>query len=338
MSRLRYHTAAGACAVILAVTLTGCSNSGSPALPTLPSTSTSTSLTPTSSSQQPASSSSSKPPTSTSDPVPTTIDDYYGMDFDEVKAELSQWNVSVTKVNKVAPQAVGTIIEQDPAAGKPFAQRVTLTVAVAPPVVPDVIDMTFSEAEASLEALGFTVVENPESVIDSSKDDGTVVKQDPAPGTTSAGQVTLDVVRRPEASWLSDIPLVANPNMNVTPNSAKANAKTYTHAVSMRPSNGGGSAEYDFSRSYTQLTGELGLEDKSNSKAVAKVEILSDGQPAQSFEVAFGQTVTVDVPLDKPLRVSFNVTVTGGEATVVFGDFKAQGLPVVKTTAPTPTS
>ena len=264
-----------------------------------------------------------KSSTGASSDVPTDMPDYVGTDYDDAKAALSEWNVSVTKVGLVSPQPVGTVVKQDPAAGKDFQQKVTLTVSIAPPEVPDVTDKKFGEAEAELEALGFTVVENP--VVDSTRDDGTVVKQDPAAGVVGSGQVTLDVVRRPEATWLADMAPVSNPNLNVTPGSQKANAKTYTHGVAMRPGNGVGSVEYDFSRSFTQLTGELGLDDKSDSDASAKVEIITDGRSVASYDVPFGTTVPVSVDVTNALRVKINVTVTGGPATVIFGDFKAQG-------------
>ena len=57
---------------------------------------------------------------------------------------------------------------------------------------------TFSDAQAQLTKLGFTVKENPS--FDQQKADGLVTGQNPPAGTGNTAEVTLDVVRRPVVS------------------------------------------------------------------------------------------------------------------------------------------
>ena len=92
--------------------------------------------------------------------------------------------------------AAGVVIGSNPSAGTDVAKESTVTILVstgaAEVTVPSVLNMTVEEATAALEKVGMVVTTVE---VDSTKDIGTVVKQDPKPGVTAkAGDtVTLSV-------------------------------------------------------------------------------------------------------------------------------------------------
>lgn len=252
--------------------------------------------------------------------------DFVGGTVDEAEAVLKPLNVRIKTVNLISAERAGTIIEQEPVAGADFAQTATLTVSIAPPVVPDVTQQSFGTAEQTLTNLGFTVKESP--VFDETLADGLVVAQDPPANATNASEITLNVVRRPVVMFLADMPRVQEQNVgSYQPGAQKTNGKSYSHGLLVDP-NGSAVAtiEYDFSRQYRKLTGELGLDDTSESSAVGKVEIYGDGRLLTEVDVPFGATIPVDVDVTDVLRIKINVSVVDGNAFVIFGDFRAQGL------------
>ena len=328
-------TAAIACAAI--ITVAGCSTGGEStgiaqqATSTPAVTSTGPSTT-TSVSTSPSTSASVSP----SAKLPEIMPDFVGGTVDQAEAVLKPLNVRIKKQNQISAEPAGTIVEQDPVAGADFAQSVTLTVSIAPPVVPDVTQKTFGNAQETLADLGFEVKENP--VFDEKLADGLVVEQDPPAGATNASEVTLNVVRRPVVAYLSDMEAVSQAGVSgPQPGVQKANGKAYSHGVAVTPYNNAvGTVEYDLSRQYRRLVGELALDDKSPSAAVAKVEIYGDGRLLTEPDIAFGKTTSVDVDVTDVLRlrIAFSETDGNGQAPIILGDFKAQGVQseVVSTT------
>ena len=113
------------------------------------------------------------------------LDDYRGRPYLDVKRELENANLEVVRTTKETdrPDDVGTVLEQSPEAGRSIAEggTVTLTVGVAPDlvVVPDVSEMTVSQAQAALReadlTLGSTLDESSAEI-----DEGFVIRSDPA--------------------------------------------------------------------------------------------------------------------------------------------------------------
>lgn len=60
----------------------------------------------------------SSPAASRSVPVPRAMPDYVGQKLADVQATLAQYNVQIKTVNKIDAQPAGTVIEQDPVAGR----------------------------------------------------------------------------------------------------------------------------------------------------------------------------------------------------------------------------
>ncbi|HEY5881763.1 MAG TPA: PASTA domain-containing protein [Nakamurella sp.] len=292
-----------------------------PSVTTTQSTATS-SASPTSRASSTAASSSVAPP--------KVMPDYVGQELSDVQAALAQYNVQIKTVNRIDAQPAGTVIDQDPVAGALFAQVVTLTVSTAPASVPDVTGKSFSAADEQLTRLGFAVKENP--IFDQQKADGLVTGQNPPAGTGNAAEVTLDVVRRPVVTYLADMTAVATDGeSDLEAGAEKANGNTYSHGLLIDPtprysSNELAIYEYDFSRAYRKLTGELGMDDASASGAIGKVEIYGDGRLLTQVDVPFGTTVPVDLDVTNVLRLKVTVAVLDGGGSIVFGDFAAQGL------------
>jgi len=339
----RLGAVARTCAVMLAllVTVTACAKDPGSATGVALSSSTPTTTTPpyaagsASSSVTSRTSDQSTASAVTSAELPTFMPDFVGGTVDQAEAVLKPLNVRIKTQNRISTEAAGTVIEQNPVAGADFAQSVTLTVSIAPPTVPDVTQQTFGTAQQTLTKLGFTVKENP--VFDEKLADGLVTEQSPPAGATNASEITLSVVRRPVATYLSDMTPVASEQVS-GPHSGvqKSNGKSYSHGIALTPySNAIGSVEYDFSRQYRQLTGEVGLDDKANSSAVGKVEIYGDGRLLKEQDVPFGTTSAMDVDVTDVLRLRISISVVNGDAAVILGDVRAQGLQSEVTTTAT---
>lgn len=333
------RVAAIALPAILLLSACGSSTSGSGTTATQEAATT-TSAAPTTSAS-PRNTHSSAASTSSSVPVPKVMPDFVGQTQSAAQAALAQYNVQIKTVNRIDAQPAGTVIEQDPVAGAPFAQVVTLTISTAPATVPDVTGKTFAEAQQQLTKLGFEVKENP--IFDQKLADGLVQGQNPPADTANIAEVTLDVVRRPVVTYLADMEPVANSTFSgYAKGTQKANATTYTHGILLDPNNGAqlSTLEYDLSKQYRKLTGTLGMEDKSASASTGKVEIYGDGRQLFSQDIAFGQSVLVDVDVTDVLRLKITVAIVDGKGAVVFGDFAAQGLQseVGASGSPTPTT
>ncbi|MEI7520319.1 MAG: Stk1 family PASTA domain-containing Ser/Thr kinase [Thermoleophilia bacterium] len=86
----------------------------------------------------------------------------------------------------------GVVIGSNPSAGTDVAKESTVTILVstgpAQITVPSVLDQTVEQATAALEKVGLQV---STVQVDSTKDIGTIVKQDPKPGTTAASGDTI---------------------------------------------------------------------------------------------------------------------------------------------------
>jgi beta-lactam-binding protein with PASTA domain/tRNA A-37 threonylcarbamoyl transferase component Bud32 len=140
------------------------------------------------------------------------LDDYRGRPYLDVKRELEDIGLEVVRTTKETdqPDEVGTVLAQDPEAGRSIAEggTVTLTVGVAPDtvVVPDLSEMTVSQAQAALRdadlTLGSTLGESSADVAD-----GLVIRSDPAvdaevePGTA----VDIYVSTGPEMVEVPDV-------------------------------------------------------------------------------------------------------------------------------------
>ena len=313
-----------------ALVLAGCGSSEPTAQPAGPAATTTAPSTIASSAATISASPTSRSgtiATSSSVAVPKVMPDFTNRTLSDAQAALAQYNVQIKTVNRISAEPAGTVIDQDPVAGAPFAQLVTLTVATAPATVPDVTGKTFSDAQEQLTKLGFTVKENP--TFDQQKADGLVTAQNPPAGTGNAAEVTLDVVRRPVVTYLADMETVNQQALyGFNPGTSKANGKTYSHGLLVTPASNGatGTFEYDFSRQYRKLNGELGLDDKSDSAAVGKVEIYGDGRQLFAQDVPFGTTVPVELDVTDVLRIKITVSTVDGKGSIVFGDFAAQGL------------
>ena len=138
--------------------------------------------------------------------------DYRGRPYPDVKRELEDAGLRVERTTRETDRSeeVGTVLEQDPEAGRSIAEggTVTLTVGVARDTVavPDVAEMTVSEAQTALRQADLTLgstLEEPSADITA----GLVIRSDPPadaevePGTA----VDIYVSTGPEMVEVPDV-------------------------------------------------------------------------------------------------------------------------------------
>ena len=276
-----------------------------------------------------------------SDPTataPTIMPDLVGMTVEDASADLAEFNVQISKDARIAAQKPGTVLEQDPVAGSRFQTKVTLVVSVAAPQVPDVTNSAFGDVEKQLTDLGFTVKEIP--VFDESLIDGVITKQDPPPGAANAGTVTLTVARRPAVQFLSDLEDVSPGYVSADRGTQKSNGISYAHGILVDTFGSPGELEYDLSRQYRQLIGEVGLDDAADTGSVVKLEMYGDERRLADYTLIFGTTTPVDIDVTGILRLRLSISALEGRSQTVLGDLRLQGLPsevgTSSTSTPTP--
>jgi beta-lactam-binding protein with PASTA domain/predicted Ser/Thr protein kinase len=127
------------------------------------------------------------------------VADVVGKTFDEAKTELEAQGLTVADpVYKATDAAAeGTVLEQDPEAGKQVGTgaEVTLTVAKAPTTVevPPLRDLTLAEAQAALQAVGLRIG-TPTDAPDATITIGHIISSNPAEGSLAKKGAFVDVV------------------------------------------------------------------------------------------------------------------------------------------------
>ncbi|MCF6524853.1 Stk1 family PASTA domain-containing Ser/Thr kinase [Streptomyces sp. JJ36] len=145
--------------------------------------------------------------------APLDVPDVEGDTFDDAQDELEDAGFEVKRVDEETSEAEpDTVLEQDPAGGEQVKRGSTITLTVATQstsTVPNVVGKSFTEAEAQLKALEFTVARIDKESQDTAP--GTVLEQSPAPNAQAAdgSQVTLTVAKAP-AAQPATVPDVTN--------------------------------------------------------------------------------------------------------------------------------
>ena len=150
------------------------------------------------------------------------VPDLVGASSVEEAQRMAGGNLEVVRGNSVeSRKPIGTVVEQDPAAGETAGEGSTISVDVSTGVnVPDVRGETPEEAVRTLEGLGLEVEEETEE--SSAENEGSVTEQDPQGGKTaeSGSTVTITVGGGPadtEAETGSPEPELVSPEPKQTP-------------------------------------------------------------------------------------------------------------------------
>ncbi|MFC8304184.1 PASTA domain-containing protein [Specibacter sp. NPDC057265] len=145
-------------------------------------------------------------------PVLYQVPDLTGKTLPEAQQDLADATLAVGKVSEAFNELVpaGTVISQDPQAGKEFRanSKITLNVSKGPrPIpVPAVTGLTESAAIAALKEAGLVGAIAPEQVNSATVAAGLVLTQSPASGELKAGEkVTLTLSKGPKMIPVPDL-------------------------------------------------------------------------------------------------------------------------------------
>lgn len=259
---------------------------------------------------------------------PDAIEDYIGLDIDLARQDLSQYGVRINDdaVRISTSEDPGTILAQEPSGGSPFPTTVRFEVAAEPSAVPDVVGMTFGEAEQELMGEGFEVKLVEE--IEEGSQDGTVLAQEPQPGSENAAVVSVTVARAPVVFEFDDIEyLGCDCSVDFdTGGSHKANGKLYSSAGFVSMYGNPAPLEFNLSREFRQVSGEFAVADDADSDGSVRVEIIGDGRTLADEFVSFGETGDVEANVTDVLRLEVRVTPSLDQMDVVLGDWRFLAL------------
>ncbi|MCE7080684.1 Stk1 family PASTA domain-containing Ser/Thr kinase [Streptomyces sp. ST2-7A] len=136
-------------------------------------------------------------------PENVSIPDVTGERYEDAVATLREAGLDTERQNEVTDEAEeGTVLGQDPGADEEVepGTTITLTVATAPEdaEVPDVVGLSFEDAQRRLEQEGFTVARRDQESGDVAA--GQVMTQDPSAGSRRApgSQITITVALEPQ--------------------------------------------------------------------------------------------------------------------------------------------
>jgi serine/threonine-protein kinase len=126
-----------------------------------------------------------------------TVPDVTGSDIDSARSEIASAGLtvgSVTEDDGSSGQSPGTVVGQDPSGGASVAKGSSVDLIVAAQggtSVPDVTGSDQATARSKLESLGFSV---NSSGAESPQPEGTVIDQDPQPGTSVPAGSTITII------------------------------------------------------------------------------------------------------------------------------------------------
>lgn len=171
----------------------------------------------------------------------------------------------------------------------------------------------------------------------------------PTPSDTMSASTPATVTSSPTSSgvdalpattqWIADTPSVATSggNGDTRTGAYKSNGVTYPHSLEMQSycfNSDGGDVwiEYDLSRSWSTLTGHIGLTDDSPTGSAATWKIFGDGKLIASGKGAVGRNAKLKVSVGNVLRLRVLIndpatavrTCNNGDPTpqVAFGDLQ----------------
>lgn len=219
----------------------------------------------------------------------------------------------------------GVVIEQRPAFG--VADPVAIDLVISEQAtVPEVAGEPLDDIVDELEALGVRV--EVARRFEDGVDPDTVLEADPPAGEPLPTAVRLAVSARSASVFLATLPAVEG---RCSTGEETVDATTYPDAVTCRADDED-PAEHAWllSRAVARVEGTIGVADDAPSDVELEVQLLVDGQVAESVTVAYGQPAQVDVATTGGLRLAVRATTLTENpsfsfAEVVLGDLRLVG-------------
>jgi beta-lactam-binding protein with PASTA domain/predicted Ser/Thr protein kinase len=141
-------------------------------------------------------------------PPKVMVPNLVGETRDDAIGILSERGLKRNVVLVFSEEEEGTVVAQNPPAGRRVAKgstvRINVSQGVRPVGVPTVVGQSFEDASAALQEAGFAVARRD---VDDERPAGTVVRQDPAGGAQAANgsTVTLFVSKGPRQAAIPDV-------------------------------------------------------------------------------------------------------------------------------------
>ena len=142
--------------------------------------------------------------------------------------------------------------------------------------------------------------------------DGLVLRQQPPAGTPNAGEVVVDVARRPEVRFLSQFKPIDGYASNIGSEARKGNARVYNRWIVFDQDYATTRISFDLSRGYRSLKADLVFDDSADAGARSKVEFFGDDRLLGESEATFGATFPLDLDVTGVLRLRIEVTSLAG--------------------------
>jgi len=225
----------------------------------------------------------------------------------------------------------GEVLKQLPSAGSAIRGKVTLTVAVPLPPMPDYTGMRVGDARSELEAWGVSVIEEYELTLDRPSDE--VIGTTPSAGDEIGSEVVLQVAVAPVIGSLgAEAPEVAKDGFDYPrEGSIQINGELYEKSVYVSGWANAGElayAEYNLGRDWEFFETTVGLLDDSSFEQGGRFRIVLDGSVIWEKDLEFGQAETVSINVSDGLRLRLEaVSLHEGAVGLGWGDAQLLGIP-----------
>lgn len=243
--------------------------------------------------------------------------DVVGIDQEVAGFVLADGGISVPIEVTAAPAAgqLGRVLSQDPKPGQPVGDLITLTVSEEWKM-PDYVGTPSLEARVEMDRHGAVITES--TVLDLSQRPGHVVRTNPPAGETAPQVIEVIVAEEGEGLSLLDVRTEAQGRWSSSSNMS-VNGKKMAKAYIGNQRSDEVRGWWVLGRNAASLKATVGVSDAGPTDASGKFIFLGDGEVIGEWEVHYGESVEIEVPLNGVLRMEM-IGESGDDVVLVLGE------------------
>jgi NPCBM/NEW2 domain/PASTA domain len=238
-----------------------------------------------------------------------TMPNIVGLSRDQARQVMIDAGFGIDGVTEVGAPYAGAadqVIGQEPRAGAPIGDAVTLTVSQAT-AVPAMIGSAVNDARDVLVPLGVRVTVEPKYV--AGQPEGIVLGSTPPAGEALGTELTLTVAQAASSVFLGELRPVSNA---CSQSEITINATVHPNALVCSPSNDDiESSEYVLNRRVELFEASIGIDDRSATTVPVAFRVYVDDVLAFEASMSYGSAQEIAVPVSGALRVRLDVVRAG---------------------------
>lgn len=250
--------------------------------------------------------------------------DVLGLDLTIARYVLADagLHADVEVVSRPAAGRPNRVLEQKPAPGVSADKPLTLVVSEETPM-PDFTGRPAREVEEELDELGVLMFQIDS--LDVTQPPGHVLVTNPLPGEPMDNRAEVTIAAQGEGLSLLKVRTDRSGRWS-TYNDVSLNGARQSEALTLRPGDRESGGWWIIGRHAASLTATIGVSDESEPGSRGRIRVLGDGAEITTFDVRYGESQKIEVPLRDVLRLE--IVAEADDDTVV-----VLGTPILRVTA-----